>query len=317
MTVRLPRDQFDKVEPLLVTGRQGLQDFLFIRYIWPNMIQLGFDSVGHGGPLSGFAPVDYSQPHTFEFEYGSFLPPDDHPWMRKMLPADRALARHMITVLVDGQPVLDGWSPFNPTQSQFYFGDSPFDSAYGAKFTGQILQVERPSLTFPASPLRWQPESYGPLSFDLNLDALPVGDSDPILSVGHRTQGGILALERLPGEQVRFVWSSAVGQRIASAPFTWSGVINRHMRHLEIHLGSLLPPVDSSLWPAAVPAAARQAEKRELKVILDGRTVWQTQVETPDVSPTTVAVARDQLFVIPRVTRTFIGPVGPVQRLAW
>jgi len=317
LTVRFPAGRLDQVEPLVVTGPEGRQDFLYVRYITPKLIQVGLQSAGHGGPESGFADADFSQPHTFELDYGSFLPPDDHPLVRNLAPADRQLARRMITVLLDDKPVLDGWADFNPPHGQFFIGESPFSGAYGAKFTGQIIKVERPLLPVFPSPSRWQTAAYGPLSLRLGLVPLPLGISEPIVSFGHRHQGGIIVLERLSTEEARFGWIDSDLHQEWSQPFTWSESPPRQLHRVDVAIGSLLPPVASSLWPARIPEAARVEAKATLQVRVDGALLWSLRGKFPDVAPSTVVVGKDQLFILPRVMPAFSGELASAARQPW
>ena len=318
ITVLLPRGPYDTQETLFVTGPRGLQDFCYVRYNSAGHIQVGFQSSGHGGPESGLVPVDYGRPHTFEFDYGSFLPPDDHPRLRGLAPGDRELDRRSITVLLDGQPVLDGWTDFNPAHGLFFVGKNPLDpAALGADFGGQILKVEHPLLPIPASPSRWQAAAYGPLSMSFGVTPVTLGISDPIVSLGHRHQGGIIVLERVSVDQARFGWTNTDLKKEWSPPFNWNEAPAEAMHQVRVAIGSLLPPITSSLWPATVSAAARTEAKGTLRIWLDGKLVWTLRTDFPDVAPSTVAVGQDRLFVLPRVMPDFFGKVGPVSRDPW
>jgi len=314
VTVRLPKDRVGHVEPLVVVGDNGAQDFLYLNYVQAGAIQLGFESMGHGGLRSRYAPIDYGQPHRFEVRYGSFLPPDDHPLLSQMTPADRFLARRMITVLVDGQIVLDGWADFHSPQANFFIGQSPNDAAFGANFSGEILQVDWPQLPVEISPSRWQRSAYGPITANVTLRALPVGVFDPLLSLGEANQGAEILVEHLKDSQLRLLWLDTQGRKIISEPFAWPA---GETRKVEISSGALLPPLASSVWPGSVSAEERAARKSRLRVTVDGSQILDVECPSADVSPATVAMGEDRLFLQPGVMPTFTGSLGSPARAAW
>ncbi len=174
VTLRLPMDQFGKVEPLLVTGEYTLQDFLYAYYAGPGLLQVGFESMGHGGPVSAPIALDYSQPHQLEIFYGSMVPPAGHPLLENLAASEVAELRRTVVVKVDGRSVLDGWAEFHDTKGLFNWGESPDDPAFGRRFTGRILARGAAPLSTEPSPERNQRTAYGALQLDLDLAAVPL-----------------------------------------------------------------------------------------------------------------------------------------------
>jgi len=292
LELTFPRDRNSLVEPLVVVGSPSQQDFLYVYYSTPDHIQIGFESIGRGGPVSRQVIVDYRRVHTLELRYGSFLPPADHPLLRRLSPADRVLAGRMLTVLLDGEVVLDGWGDFHPPRGVVHIGLSPDNPAFGPRFTGMIHRIERPPLSALASPARWDSTRYGPLAFNIDLRSAPATAREPLLSLGHRNQGALLVLERLADDQVRLGYLPTAGLEHWSSPITWHQNL---ARTLTLDLGALLPPITASVWPGTIALAQRSAEKRRLKIHLDDQIVWSTSVEPLDVSPETVVVGRNDL----------------------
>jgi hypothetical protein len=307
LNIQLPINRFGAVEPLVVDGDPEAQDFLYLYYIAPGLLQIGFESTGRGGVKSTQLKVDYGKPHRIELRYGSFLPPDDHPLLSHLAPADVALARRMLTVLLDGIPVLDAQADFHLPRGNVLVGRSPDDAAFGARFTGRVLGVDRPLLPAKASPARWDSSAYGPLLMTAELVPMPPGVFDPLVSLGLPGQGAQLLLEHIDGDHVRFLWLDTGGRRDPGPPVAWPA---HEPRKVEVWAGGLLPPIESSLWPRGTSQEERARAKRGVRVELEGREVLRADLTTLDVSPTMVAQGRDTLFltggVMPSASATII-----------
>lgn len=283
----LPNSRYGKTEPLLVSGEVGLQDFIYFYYTEPGKIQIGFESMGHGGPVSPPLAIDYAQPHVVDISLGSLLPPDDHPLLKSLDPGDRSNARRFIRVTLDGEVVLEDLVHLHPTRSRIFLGRSPDDAAFGAAFTGTIASVDRPRLRDLGVGPKWDSTLFGPLTLALDLKLTDVGSTLPVVSIGNRPGGGMLVLECLSPTSVRFQWHRYGGPVISSEPVPWSyGSVHT----LVFHVGSLLPPVLSSLWDPAKPRVAREEAKRIMRCVLDGQEVWHSEEIVPDASPRMVKV---------------------------
>jgi len=146
LTVRLPVDRPGAREPLLVTGRTGAGDFVYVVYDGPDSVRFGYDRWGVGGPLGEPVKVDYGTEHRIEISLGSLYPAiDDHAGWADA-PADwrrNRLAR--VEVRLDGQPVLEHDSPAHPAgPDEVSIGSNPIGgSSCDATFTGTIVSTRR------------------------------------------------------------------------------------------------------------------------------------------------------------------------------
>jgi len=106
LDVRLPVGRPGRSEPLVVTGRTGAGDALYVHYVDGGHIRLGYDHWYAGGPLSEPIAVDYSAIHTFEISLGSLYPDlADAAW--GATPSDRRRARlSHVSIKLDGRSVL-------------------------------------------------------------------------------------------------------------------------------------------------------------------------------------------------------------------
>ena len=137
----LPPDRFGMDEPLLVTGPVGLQDFIYFYYAGPGLLRIGFEAIGRGGPVSGFIPVDYGRLLDLEIAMGNRWPPPG-AWAYRNLPAAAAAKlRQKLIIRINGKTVVDASVGFHSTKSLYFWGRSPNDHAFGAAFTGKLLEV--------------------------------------------------------------------------------------------------------------------------------------------------------------------------------
>ena len=144
-----PKDKYGRSEPLAVFGANGAQDFIYLYYAGAGELQIGFESSGLGGPLSPPIQLDYNQPHSLDIYTGAFLPPDNDPLFRGVKTQDISLARKRLIIRVDEKTLLDEEVHFHSESAQTFIGQSPFDSAFGTKFTGLISNLAYPKLKWP------------------------------------------------------------------------------------------------------------------------------------------------------------------------
>lgn len=292
VTVQLPKDKYGHVEPLLVAGEYTLQDFLYLYYTGPGLLQVGFESIGRGGPVSPPIAVDYDRPHVIEVFYGSFVPPDGHPLLKDLTPEEGALLRSTLVVRIDGRLALDGWADFHNTKDLFYWGESPDDPAFGRRFTGRILSRSAAPLLTDPSPGRNERSAYGGMHFLVDISTVPVGSLSPLAAAGYGNQGDLLYLERLGPSSIRIGFLvSGMAPRIgpalqfdASSPHT-----------VEVIFGSLLPPKTSPAWADSIEPERRAQLKRQVLVQVDGRNALQASEDTPEAAPSTVAAGQNSV----------------------
>jgi hypothetical protein len=290
VTVKLPTDKFGHVEPLLVVGENTLQDFLYLYYTAPSLLQVGFESIGHGGPVSPPLAVDYGRPHTFEIFYGSFVPPQGHPLLAELTPDEAALLRRTLVVRLDGRVILDGWDDFHKTKDLFYWGESPDDPAFGRRFSGEILSRSTAALPTDPSPGRNQYSAYGGMHVLANVSTVHVGSRAPLLTAGYANQGALVYVERLGPDSIQLGMLASgtppeVGPALQLDPTVPHAV--------EIIFGSLLPPATSPAWSDSITPERRVRLKRQVLVRVDGRTALRAAEDMPEAAPSTIAAGQN------------------------
>ena len=125
-------------EPLVVTGKPGFGDVLFVRYVDERHVAFGLDHWGSGGPTTNPVPVDFAAMHLIEVHMGSLNASErenkhDDP------------RRHILELKLDGTTVLHDWLDFHPTtRDQRYFGWNPIGGfTTGFRFTGRRVDIWR------------------------------------------------------------------------------------------------------------------------------------------------------------------------------
>jgi hypothetical protein len=121
-------------EPLVVSGVTGAGDFLYVSYLDPKHVAVGFDHWGAGGLIGRPVEIDYGKSHRMALTMGSLHRPGGG--------ADRET---LVRVSIDGQVALEGRSPCHPSKaSQIRIGANPIGgSTCGPTFTGTLISVAR------------------------------------------------------------------------------------------------------------------------------------------------------------------------------
>jgi hypothetical protein len=144
LTLFLPRWTTQHAEPLLVTGRTGAADCLYIIYQDAGHIRLGFDHWGVGGPISEPIPVHRGPAHTLEITAGALYHRPDSTYDPFALPKQNAPSA-LLDVRFDGQVIWHQSARYYPAKpTEVAIGLNPAEcSSCEPAFHGEILKVER------------------------------------------------------------------------------------------------------------------------------------------------------------------------------
>jgi hypothetical protein len=309
----LPGDRFGRVEPLMVDGDPGLEDFVYFYYAGPGLLQIGFESMGRGGPLSHPLAVDYSRRHLVDVSLGSLLPPDDHPLLRSMSRGDVAIARRLVHIELDQRTVLEGFVDLHPPRERFFFGASPDDQAFGATFTGKSLTVARPLISARDVLPKWTADQFGPLAVESTIGSPPPGLVQPLVSLGYHPSGALLGIKPVAPGLVQLVWLGQNSPELSSPPIAW---VAGKSHLLTLRAGGLLPPLQSSLWGSTTHAMPAQEAKEMVSCLIDGRVVWKLTVQPQDASPSSICVGSNAIQATGTADQ-FSGHLVELGRKSW
>ncbi|MFA5058797.1 MAG: hypothetical protein WC485_11835, partial [Opitutaceae bacterium] len=139
MMVLFPQAPPQHGEPLVVTGRPGAGDFIYVRYEGTDTVRFGSDHWGISSALGEPVKVDFSRPHRLEITMGSLYATT---LLNKL--GYRRLGR-LTEVRLDGRVVLSDDLPCNPSLDQeIKLGVNLIGgSTCSPDFTGKILSVAR------------------------------------------------------------------------------------------------------------------------------------------------------------------------------
>lgn len=145
LTLRWPEKlPVGRAEPLLVTGKTGAADVIWVRYVDATHAVVGYDCWGRGGPQTPPLAIEPAGVATVQIALGNLFDPRVAAWSA-LTPEARVRATERLRVRVDGRVVLDVPAtphPTAPTEISTGCNDIGASSCAG-KFSGEILRVQR------------------------------------------------------------------------------------------------------------------------------------------------------------------------------
>jgi len=288
MTLELPKGRGGAYEPLLVSGIGSRSDYLYLHYLSPHSVALGFEHTSHGGPSTEPIPIDFDRPHVVTVEAGFFYPPDDDPYLDRFSRGEADALKRRLRIIVDGDLYLDEWAGvYDPVRLEPMFGTGgPDRPALGAAFTGRILEHHPSSAgelqtVFPLGP--------GPMRLVLKLPAFSGRKSEPLVSTGATARGDLLYLTYLDPGHISLSldhWSVG-GPTSPPIPVAYGGY-----QRMEISLGSCHA---SSAQVAGAQSGDREGLRQRLFVSLNGAVVFDAPQHFYDSTPEQVEVGKNAI----------------------
>ena len=153
LTLEIPRWAQPQAEPLVVIGRTGAADCIYVIHESPNEIRLGLDHWSVGGPVSAPIRINYGHSHVLELTIGGLYPRPGrtNPKLAALFGDPRAAP---FVLKLDGRTIFDTSLPFYEARAaEVAVGRNTVGSSVcGACFTGRILSIERFLPTFTTPP---------------------------------------------------------------------------------------------------------------------------------------------------------------------
>jgi len=143
LTLRLPVGPTE-AEPLVVSGRTGAADFVYLVYRPDGHIQIGYDHWGVGGSVSEPVEVPAGEPVLVQVSLPALYRSDSALW-RAVDAATKAAMLSGVRVRVNGRKVLDvPVQAYPATPAEVYVAANPVGgSTCGPRFTGEIVRSQR------------------------------------------------------------------------------------------------------------------------------------------------------------------------------
>jgi hypothetical protein len=140
LDVVFPRQVAQTTEPLLLTGKTGAADMVYVRYLPGHRLQIGFDHWSAGGPFS--APIDYTPDVREEVEVEHAALYDETAGSPP--PEFRDPAHSRVIVRWNGKVVLDFVAAVWPGPGTCRAGTNPIGaSSCASRFSGTVLGMHR------------------------------------------------------------------------------------------------------------------------------------------------------------------------------
>jgi len=138
LRVRLPEGKVGAREPLVVTGRTGAADFVYVEYLDAGRVRFGFDHWNGPGLVSEPLRVDFAAEQAIDVTLGSLATVPN----AEEVPAWR---RGRLRVAVNGAPVLAAEAEFYVAEpEEVWLALNPVGGTSCAeRFTGEFLSSER------------------------------------------------------------------------------------------------------------------------------------------------------------------------------
>lgn len=188
LRVIFPEDRRGRVEPLVVTGREFLSDYLFVHYLEPGLLRFGYEHTSRGSWTGPSVRVTPGAEHSVVVQMGSLYPPEAHPAHTGLSPEELAARRRTVRVHLDGRTVLRVEAEsYDPTDWQPAIGASgPHRPGFKEDFSGRVLGWKRVSPPAPA------PGEPGLLRLLVRLPPFTQPRNEPLLSTGRAGAGDLV-----------------------------------------------------------------------------------------------------------------------------
>ena len=133
LVLKFPPAATGRSEPLLVTGRNGAADVVYVQYVDGTHVRFGYDHWSKGGPVTHPIAVDFAATHVVEIQMDSLYPPGS------------AAASSAVVVQLDNRTVLRHREKAYPSEpAEITAGlNSIGASSCDRLFTGRIFEQER------------------------------------------------------------------------------------------------------------------------------------------------------------------------------
>lgn len=195
LRVVFPTDKRDKIEPLVVTGREFLSDYLFVHYLDRGLIRFGLEHTSRGTWTGPVTRIDPGAEYTVVVQMGSLHPPAEHPAYDGLAPEEMDRRTRAVKVLLNGRTVLQlavdcydatGWQPSIGTSG-------PNRPGFKVDFSGRILGWKR----VPPLEPDFAEHKTGKLHLLIKLPAFTRPKSEPLLSTGETGKGDLIYIRYL------------------------------------------------------------------------------------------------------------------------
>lgn len=301
MRVVFPQDSAGQMEPLVVTGRSFLSDYLLVQYINRDTVRFVFEHTSRGAVTGPPADITPGRIHSIRIDMGSLYPPAEHPYFTRMNHAQTVLRQRTLRVEMDHRVVLQGYTEcYDAVSRTPSIGKSENRPAFRRPFSGKILSWRRVPDAAPEA----EAVQYGPVRLELTFPAFTGRRSEPLLCTGETGRGDLIYVTYEARRRISFGHDHWGVGGTATAPV---GIDPRAVHLLEIDFAALYPDGPAAEWRAPV-------NRDRLIIRLDGRTICDEPAQHHPSRPDEVTVGANPIGAS-TATPQFSGSINWVERL--
>jgi hypothetical protein len=302
LQVIFPRDKQGTVEPLIVTGREFLSDYLFVHYLDADHVRFGVDHTSRGSLVGQAMEIKPGAVQTIRVDFGSLYPPPAHPYFDAMSRDEAETRQETLRVTLNGQVALDrtlqpydagGWDPT--------IGSSGDRVAFKTPFSGRILSWRRMPDALPAVALD---PVFGPVRLRVILPRFTEVRSEPLVCSGETGNGDLVYVHYERADRISFGYDHWGKSGMVSPSFA---VTPGGTQVIEIEYGGLEAG-------GRIGAAPAEITGRPLVIRLNGAVVLAAPAAFWTCDPSSVAVATNRIHTSTAVD-DFSGTLNKVERL--
>lgn len=286
--VDFPENPASRAEPLLVTGKTGAADLLFVEYLAPGQIRFGWDHWGTGVTYSEPILLPDPRPHDLEVSFGSFYPDEEIARLDARQQSRAERLKNVLRVALNGRRVFNiDRATFHPTSTkEIELGVNRVGASTASSvFTGTLTDVER----VPLESRRRSPANFGPVELQLEFPSARPGEGDPLVTTGRTGAADVLYVTYPDANHVKFTWDhwGVGGPSSELIPVDYG-----QPHRLEIDMGSLYP---AGVGTDILTEQERSRRVRRLSVTLNGRVVFAADGEFHPSTPEQVEIGSNSV----------------------
>lgn len=201
MEVVFPRGAVGRVEPLVVTGRTFLSDYVYVHYLADERVRFGFEHTSMGGAVGEPVAIVPGATQKLRIEMGSLYPPAAHPYYDAMPPGQARRRQRTVRVTMNDKVAFYRSAElFDAVARRPDVGTAAGRGAFKQPFSGKILGQR----IVPAAAQAAEPDVFGPVVLTVTLPPFTGVRSEPLVSSGETGKGDVVYIKYLDARTVVF-----------------------------------------------------------------------------------------------------------------
>jgi hypothetical protein len=201
MQVVFPTGVAGHIQPLVVTGRAFLSDYLYVHYLTDDKVRFGYEHTSYGGSTGDPVKIVPGQVYTLVIDFGSLYPPAAHPYFSDMPLAQARMRQRSIRITINGVEALHKNAElFDAVSRRPDIGHSANRVAFKERFSGVIKGWR----VLPEAAPVIRADEFGPLLISAQFPSFTGVRSEPLVSSGERGKGDLIYVKYLDATTVVF-----------------------------------------------------------------------------------------------------------------